>query len=161
MSPERVARGHSSGSPRPRRSPTRGAPWLPLRLQTMAFFCRWRTLLADCWPSTGMGNSDNSLSTPPPSPRSSNALDFLPTSQYKQIETGYIESLTPRRQGKALISQSMFDRIWDVLHHPESQLETAQFRFLGSQDVHHQQELSHYSGRRRGTGVPSPGSTPP
>ncbi|RXW22533.1 hypothetical protein EST38_g3304 [Candolleomyces aberdarensis] len=54
---------------------------------------------------------------------------FPTYAQYKQIETGYIQSLTPRRQGKALISQAMFDRIWDVLHHPETQLETAQFRF--------------------------------
>ncbi|EAU87701.2 hypothetical protein CC1G_08737 [Coprinopsis cinerea okayama7 len=54
---------------------------------------------------------------------------FPTYAQYKQIETNYIESLTPRRQGKALISQAMFDRIWDVLHHPESQIETAQFRF--------------------------------
>ncbi|KAH6904453.1 hypothetical protein BKA70DRAFT_1296744 [Coprinopsis sp. MPI-PUGE-AT-0042] len=54
---------------------------------------------------------------------------FPTYAQYKQIESNYIESLTPRRQGKALISQSMFDRIWDVLHHPESQIETAQFRF--------------------------------
>ncbi|TFK27315.1 hypothetical protein FA15DRAFT_636054 [Coprinopsis marcescibilis] len=54
---------------------------------------------------------------------------FPTYAQYKQIENTYIQSLTPRRQGKALISQSMFDRIWDVLHHPESQMETAQFRF--------------------------------
>ena len=54
---------------------------------------------------------------------------FPTYAQYKQVEDAYIQSLTPRRQGKALISQSMFDRIWDVLHQPESQGETAQFRF--------------------------------
>ncbi|KAF8904715.1 hypothetical protein CPB84DRAFT_1772641 [Gymnopilus junonius] len=49
--------------------------------------------------------------------------------QYKRVEASYLQSLTPRRQGKALISQSMFDRIWDVLHEPETPGETAQFRF--------------------------------
>ena len=54
---------------------------------------------------------------------------FPTYAQYKQVENGYIQSLTPRRQAKALISQSMFDRIWDVLHQPDCQGETAQFRF--------------------------------
>lgn len=54
---------------------------------------------------------------------------FPTYAQYKQIEAAYINSLTPRRQGKALISQALFDRIWDVLHQPDSQGETAQFRF--------------------------------
>ncbi|KAF9560316.1 hypothetical protein CPC08DRAFT_610446, partial [Agrocybe pediades] len=54
---------------------------------------------------------------------------FPTYAQYKQVENAYLQSLTPRRQGKALISQAMFDRIWDVLHQPESHNETAQFRF--------------------------------
>lgn len=54
---------------------------------------------------------------------------FPTYAQYKQVEATYLHSLTPRRQGKALISQALFDRIWDVLHQPESQGETAQFRF--------------------------------
>ena len=54
---------------------------------------------------------------------------FPTYAQYKQVESSYIQSLTPRRQAKALISQSMFDRIWDVLHQPDCQGETAQFRF--------------------------------
>ncbi|KAF8811903.1 hypothetical protein BYT27DRAFT_7038448, partial [Phlegmacium glaucopus] len=54
---------------------------------------------------------------------------FPTYAQYKQVENGYIHSLTPRRQAKALISQSMFDRIWDVLHQPDCHGETAQFRF--------------------------------
>jgi Integrase zinc binding domain len=59
-----------------------------------------------------------------------NELSGFPTyAQYKQVENAYIQSLTPRRQSKALISQSMFDRIWDVLQHPERPGETAQFRF--------------------------------
>ena len=61
---------------------------------------------------------------------SDDELSGYPTyAQYKQIENAYIQSLTPRRQSKALISQSMFDRIWDVLQYPERQGETAQFRF--------------------------------
>lgn len=61
---------------------------------------------------------------------SNDDLSGFPTyAQYKQVENAYIQSLTPRRQSKALISQSMFDRIWDVLHQPERQGETAQFRF--------------------------------
>lgn len=54
---------------------------------------------------------------------------FPTYAQYKQIETAYIASLTPRRKNKALISQDMFDRIWDVLQQPNSLDETAQFRF--------------------------------
>jgi Integrase zinc binding domain len=54
---------------------------------------------------------------------------FPTYAQYKQVESNYLQSLTPRRQAKALISQSMFDRIWDVLHEPDYQGETAQFRF--------------------------------
>ena len=54
---------------------------------------------------------------------------FPTYAQYKQVENSYIQSLTPRRQTKALISQSMFDRIWDVLHKPDCPKETAQFRF--------------------------------
>ena len=76
--------------------------------------------------------------TIPPLPRvlldsnisSNDEFSGFPTyAQYKQVENSYIHSLTPRRQSKALISQSMFDRIWDVLKHPERQGETAQFRF--------------------------------
>lgn len=49
--------------------------------------------------------------------------------QYQNIERGYLESLTPRRQGKALISQALFDRIWDVLHNSDNVKENPQFRF--------------------------------
>ncbi|KAF9449083.1 hypothetical protein P691DRAFT_586375 [Macrolepiota fuliginosa MF-IS2] len=54
---------------------------------------------------------------------------FPTRAQYQIIERGYIESLTPRRQGKALISQALFDRIWDVLHSTDNVKENAQFRF--------------------------------
>ncbi|OAX34246.1 hypothetical protein K503DRAFT_668187, partial [Rhizopogon vinicolor AM-OR11-026] len=49
--------------------------------------------------------------------------------QYKRIEAAYLESLSPRKRDKALISQSMFDKIWDVLHQPDAPLVTPQFRF--------------------------------
>ncbi|PPQ95912.1 hypothetical protein CVT26_016136 [Gymnopilus dilepis] len=89
------------------------------------------------------GSSDKSSPTSRSSDSSPNhsfdsaAADFsrlerpgFPTyDQYKQVELSYLQSLTPRRQGKALISQAMFDRIWDVLHEPETPGETAQFRF--------------------------------
>lgn len=54
---------------------------------------------------------------------------FPTRAQYQIIERGYIDSLTPRRQGKALISQALFDRIWDVLHSADNVKENAQFRF--------------------------------
>jgi hypothetical protein len=54
---------------------------------------------------------------------------FPTRAQYQIIERGYIKSLTPRRQGKALISQALFDRIWDVLHSADNVKENAQFRF--------------------------------
>ncbi|KAF8555181.1 hypothetical protein OG21DRAFT_1411221, partial [Imleria badia] len=55
----------------------------------------------------------------------------LPTyADYKRIEAGYLHSLSPRKRDKALITQAMFDKIWDVLHQPEAcTVETPQFRF--------------------------------
>lgn len=49
--------------------------------------------------------------------------------QYKQAESIYLNSLSPRRQDKALINQATFDRIWDVLNQPDTPKESAQFRF--------------------------------
>jgi len=71
--------------------------------------------------------SDASRHSPPPG--HVERPGFPTYAQYKQVEAAYLQSLTPRRQGKALISQALFDRIWDVLHQPEYQGETAQFRF--------------------------------
>lgn len=73
--------------------------------------------------SSDILTNDNDLYVPIEPP------GFPTYAQYKQVEEAYIQSLTPRRQGKALISQSLFDRIWDVLQQPEAQGETAQFRF--------------------------------
>ncbi|KIK93595.1 hypothetical protein PAXRUDRAFT_105234, partial [Paxillus rubicundulus Ve08.2h10] len=55
----------------------------------------------------------------------------LPTYvQYKRIEAAYLNSLSPRKRDKALITQTMFDKIWDVIHQPEAcNIETPQFRF--------------------------------
>lgn len=61
---------------------------------------------------------------------SKNKAGFPTYAQYKQIETAFITGLHPRRQAKALISQELFDRIWDVLlNKPGKSPETAQFRF--------------------------------
>ncbi|KAG8215427.1 hypothetical protein J3R82DRAFT_9037 [Butyriboletus roseoflavus] len=55
----------------------------------------------------------------------------LPTyAEYKRIEAGYLHSLSPRKRDKALVTQAMFDKIWDVLHQPDAcTIETPQFRF--------------------------------
>ncbi|KAF8127641.1 hypothetical protein EV363DRAFT_1343981 [Boletus edulis] len=55
----------------------------------------------------------------------------LPTyAEYKRIEANYLHSLSPRKRDKALITQAMFDKIWDVLHQPEAcTVQTPQFRF--------------------------------
>lgn len=68
----------------------------------------------------------------PPTPKKEDTagqLGFPTRAQFCTIEEGYIDSLTPRRQGKALISQALFDRIWHVLHNDYTLNETAQFRF--------------------------------
>ncbi|KZT65087.1 hypothetical protein DAEQUDRAFT_559670 [Daedalea quercina L-15889] len=50
--------------------------------------------------------------------------------QYKAIEEEYIQSLHPRKREKALLSQAMFDMIWDVLHDPlRSRVSSPQFRW--------------------------------
>jgi hypothetical protein len=55
---------------------------------------------------------------------------FPTYTQYKRIENIYLASLSPRKRDKALITQTMFDNIWDVLHDPDTrEVETAQFRF--------------------------------
>ncbi|KAH9837687.1 uncharacterized protein C8Q71DRAFT_706588, partial [Rhodofomes roseus] len=55
----------------------------------------------------------------------------MPTrEQYKAIEDEYIQSLHPRKREKALLSQAMFDMIWDVLHDPlRSRVGSPQFRW--------------------------------
>ncbi|KAG1816788.1 uncharacterized protein BJ212DRAFT_1461295 [Suillus subaureus] len=55
---------------------------------------------------------------------------FPTYAQYKRIEMAYLQSLSPRKRDKALISQCMFDKIWDVLHQPDAcTIGTPQFRF--------------------------------
>jgi hypothetical protein len=49
--------------------------------------------------------------------------------QYKNIETAYLDSLSPVKRKKALITQEMFDSIWDVLMDPSLRVMDAQFRF--------------------------------
>ncbi|KAF8637124.1 hypothetical protein AX17_003028 [Amanita inopinata Kibby_2008] len=54
---------------------------------------------------------------------------FPTYAQYKSIENAYIDSLSPKRQSKALISQALFDRIWDVLLNPQRCGENSQFKY--------------------------------
>ncbi|KIP06766.1 hypothetical protein PHLGIDRAFT_72197, partial [Phlebiopsis gigantea 11061_1 CR5-6] len=50
--------------------------------------------------------------------------------QYDDLITEYIKSLSVRKREKCLISQDMFDDIWDVLHNPsDAKIRTPQFRF--------------------------------
>ena len=55
----------------------------------------------------------------------------LPTrEEYEQVEQAYLDSLSSRKREKALLTQAMFDDVWDVLHNPrDSKLRTPQFRF--------------------------------
>ena len=55
----------------------------------------------------------------------------LPSRQeFDQAQEEYIQSLSSRKQEKALITQEMFDDIWDVLHQRMlSKVRTPQFRF--------------------------------
>ncbi|KAH9919032.1 uncharacterized protein B0H18DRAFT_845913, partial [Fomitopsis serialis] len=55
----------------------------------------------------------------------------MPTrEQYKAIEHEYIQSLHPRKREKALLSQEMFDMVWEVLHDPlRSRVGSPQFRW--------------------------------
>ncbi|KAJ3558583.1 hypothetical protein NM688_g833 [Phlebia brevispora] len=55
----------------------------------------------------------------------------MPTrEQYTRIEQEYLNSLSVRKREKALLTQEMFDDVWDVLHNPkDSKLRTPQFRF--------------------------------
>ncbi|KAG1853189.1 hypothetical protein DFJ58DRAFT_660946, partial [Suillus subalutaceus] len=68
----------------------------------------------------------------PPSPviDTADKPGFPTYTQYKRIEMAYLQSLSPRKRDKALISQCMFDKIWDVLHQPDAcTIGTPQFRF--------------------------------
>lgn len=80
-------------------------------------------------PSTEDQNEFAQLEYPCTSQVDESQTGFPTRAQYQLIERGYLESLTPRRQGKALISQALFDRVWDVLHNADNVKENAQFRF--------------------------------
>lgn len=74
------------------------------------------------WPLDAFGPAGNSDSVSKPG--------FPTNDQYKQIEAAYLASLSPRKRDKALITQAMFDNIWDILHDPDTrEIQTAQFRF--------------------------------
>ncbi|KAH9003635.1 hypothetical protein EDB86DRAFT_2888705 [Lactarius hatsudake] len=64
-------------------------------------------------------------------PDGSRDITGFPTyEQYQRIEEEYLTSLSERKQPKALISQSLFDKIYAVLQNgSEDRASTAQFRF--------------------------------
>ncbi|KAH9061962.1 hypothetical protein EDB87DRAFT_1610538 [Lactarius vividus] len=64
-------------------------------------------------------------------PNGSRDVTGFPTyEQYQRIEEEYLTSLSERKQPKALISQSLFDKIYAVLQNgSEDRASTAQFRF--------------------------------
>ena len=64
-------------------------------------------------------------------PDGSRDIAGFPTyEQYHRIEEEYLSSLSDRKQPKALISQSLFDKIYAVLQNgSEDRASTAQFRF--------------------------------
>ncbi|EIW74765.1 hypothetical protein CONPUDRAFT_16825, partial [Coniophora puteana RWD-64-598 SS2] len=74
----------------------------------------------------------------------------LPTfEEYKQLESNYLNCLSPRKRDKALITQAMFDKIWDVLQAPElCTIENPQFRFwvrkMFRLSHHHRQHYSQH-----------------
>src|SRR3984957_10110956 len=49
--------------------------------------------------------------------------------QYMEVEAAYLDSLSKVKRKKALITQEMFDNIWDVLLDPNLRIMNAQFRF--------------------------------
>ncbi|KAF8654791.1 hypothetical protein AX16_003446 [Volvariella volvacea WC 439] len=61
-------------------------------------------------------------SSPCSSPTQSILQDYspMPYEVNRTLETAYLNGLTPKRQTKALISQALFDRIWDTLHQPDT-----------------------------------------
>lgn len=111
------SRGTSSSRPYDRRSPATSPaqsedplvhPHLPRSLP----------------PASPIQDTNTDPNSPPDHPG-------LPTyAEYKRIEAQYLQSLSPRKRDKALVTQAMFDKIWDVLHQPEAcAIETPQFRF--------------------------------
>lgn len=74
----------------------------------------------------------SSAKRPPPQ---AGATDLSPAKlptreQHDGVIEEYIKSLSIRKREKALISQEMFDDIWDVLHHPSNaRIRSPQFRF--------------------------------
>jgi hypothetical protein len=80
----------------------------------------------DTSPSPEVSLSERSTSSPL-SP--SDNPGYPSYSEYKQIESSYMAAMCSNKKEKALISQALFDRIWDVLQDPQSPNEDGQFRF--------------------------------
>lgn len=80
--------------------------------------------------STTSSDRKKPKTTSEPLPPPTTNLGMPTKEQYKAIEEEYIHSLHPRKREKALLSQAMFDMIWDVLHDPlRSRVGSPQFRW--------------------------------
>ncbi|KAI6118925.1 hypothetical protein EDD16DRAFT_1480654, partial [Pisolithus croceorrhizus] len=66
----------------------------------------------------------------PTGPITTSQPGFPTYEQYKRIQAAYLANLAPRKRAKALITQAMFDQIWEVLWQPDvTRIGTPQFRF--------------------------------
>ena len=78
-------------------------------------------------------SSDDSSGTVPrlmPAPDTKNKPGFPTYPRYKGVEASYLNNMSHMKRPKALITQAMFDDIWDVLHHPKAvTVRTPQFRY--------------------------------
>ena len=78
-------------------------------------------------------SSDDSSGTVPrlmPALYTENRPGFPTYAQYKDVEASYLNNMSHMKRPKALITQAMFDDIWDVLHHPKAVTTgTPQFRY--------------------------------
>ena len=80
--------------------------------------------------STASSDRKKPKTTSEPLPPPTTNLGLPTLEQYRAIEEEYIHSLHPRKREKALLSQAMFDMIWDVLHDPlRSRVGSPQFRW--------------------------------
>src|SRR5262245_53105276 len=75
---------------------------------------------------------DSVLETAPDDPSPSpirEPVGFPTHAEYKRVEAAFVSSIHPVKRNKVLISQEMFDDIWDILQDPNSRQHTPQFRW--------------------------------
>ena len=81
-------------------------------------------------PKTHSKNAFSVTTQPDGTTVQSTDLGLPSREMYTQLEDDYIKSLSVRKQEKALLTQQMFDHVWDVLHDPDAcKVGTPQFRW--------------------------------